>query len=161
MFLLVSAVQQCKSAISVYICIPYVLIYISHMYINIYPICAYIYICLPSPVSLPSSHHLHPSPAGRHSMWSWAPCVTQQLPLALYFTYGSVYMSVLLSQIFFFKIVSGSKLIGRCINGSYVPDPTQAVSLIFNILCWINTCILKILFLPIICIKPCFSSQSI
>lgn len=103
MFLLVSAVQQCKSAISVYICIPYVLIYISHMYINIYPICAYIYICLPSPVSLPSSHHLHPSPAGRHSVWSWAPCVTQRLPLALYFTYGSVYMSVLLSQIFFFQ----------------------------------------------------------
>ena len=40
----------------------------------------------------------HSTPLGHHRVLWWAPCAIYQLPLALCFTYGSVYMSVLLSQ---------------------------------------------------------------
>ena len=38
-----------------------------------------------------------PIPLGCHRALGWAPCVIQQLP-TIYFTYGNVYVSVLLSQ---------------------------------------------------------------
>ena len=38
-----------------------------------------------------------PIPLGWHRALGWAPCVIQQLP-TIYFTYGNVYVSVLLSQ---------------------------------------------------------------
>ena len=41
---------------------------------------------------------LLPTPLACHSMLCWAPCVIQQLPIIYYFTYGNVYISVLLSQ---------------------------------------------------------------
>ena len=72
---LVSAIQQLESAITIYI---------------------YIYI---SPLPLePGFPILNPIPLGHHSVPGWAPCVTEQLPVASCFTRGSVYMSVLLDS---------------------------------------------------------------
>ena len=70
--MLVSAVCQHKSAISIHIFFP----------------------------SWTSSHlPTHPPPLGCHRAPGWTSCVIQQLPrLAIYFTHGSVYMSLLLSQ---------------------------------------------------------------
>ena len=37
-------------------------------------------------------------PLGHHGARGWAPCVSRNFPLAICFTYGSVYVSVLFSQ---------------------------------------------------------------
>ena len=50
--------------------------------------CMYTYI--PSLLSLPLPLSY---PLGHHGTLSWAPCAVQQLPLASYFTHGTVYMS--------------------------------------------------------------------
>ena len=49
-------------------------------------------------ISTPSwtfSPSLHPTPLGCYRAPGWAPCVTQQLPTS-YFTYGSIYVLLLL-----------------------------------------------------------------
>ena len=49
----------------------------------------------------PSSNLLHPTPLGGHRALGWAPCVAQcysKFPLAICFKYGTVYVSVLLTQ---------------------------------------------------------------
>ena len=52
-----------------------------------------------SPPSWTSFHPpSYPTPLGRHGAWGWAPCVYSGSPLAICFTYGSVYVSMLLSQ---------------------------------------------------------------
>ena len=58
----------------------------------------YTYIPIPPPscVSLPPSLS-HPSRWSQSTELSWSPCATQQLTTS-YFTFGSVYMSVLLSH---------------------------------------------------------------
>ena len=43
-------------------------------------------------------HTPHPSPQGHQRAASWAPCVIRNFLPAVYFTHGSVYMSMLLSQ---------------------------------------------------------------
>ena len=40
----------------------------------------------------------HPTHLGHHRAPSWAPCAIQQVPLATYFTHGSVYMSIPISH---------------------------------------------------------------
>ena len=52
----------------------------------------------PLPLKPPPTPIPHPSPFGHHRALSWAPCAIQQFPLAIYFTHGSVCMSVLPSQ---------------------------------------------------------------
>ena len=54
-----------------------------------------IHIAPPSWASLPPLPHS--TPPGHHRALSWAPCVVRQLPLALYFMHGSVYLWVPLS----------------------------------------------------------------
>ena len=41
---------------------------------------------------------LYPTPLGHHRSLGWAPVLYSSFPLAIYFTHGSVYMSVLLFQ---------------------------------------------------------------
>ena len=52
------------------------------------------YTYVPSPPTPP----FHPTPLGHHRALSWTPCVIQQFLIAVYFTHGSVYISMLLSQ---------------------------------------------------------------
>ena len=54
-----------------------------------------------SPYLLPlasPSHHPYPTLLGGHKARSWSPVLCGCFPLAIYFTFGSVYMSVLLSH---------------------------------------------------------------
>ena len=46
----------------------------------------------------PISSPPHPTSVGFHRAVGWAPCVTQQIPLAICFTYDNAYVSMLLSQ---------------------------------------------------------------
>ena len=62
---------------------------VNQLYIYIYPHISSL-LCL-SPPSL--SH-----PSGGHKAPSWSPCALQLLPLAISFTFGSVYMSMPLSH---------------------------------------------------------------
>ena len=71
--MLVSALYQSESAIHTHIS-PYLL-----------------------PLSSPS-HPPYPTPLGGHKAPSWSPCAMQLLLLAIYFTFGSVYMSMPLSH---------------------------------------------------------------
>ena len=57
------------------------------------------YTYIPSLFCLPP--HFHPTftTPGHDRATSWASCAIQQAPLALYYTHGGVYMSILLSQL--------------------------------------------------------------
>ena len=81
---LVSAVQQCKSVITVRVCV-----------------CVYIY-NLPSFLSLPTIPHS--TPLGCHRVPGWAPCVIQQLPTSNLFDTMVMYIetSLILGRFFFF-----------------------------------------------------------
>ena len=53
----------------------------------------------PNPLPLASpSHAPYPTPLGGHKAPSWSPCAMRCFPLAIYFTFGSVYMSMPLSH---------------------------------------------------------------
>ena len=54
------------------------------------------YVC-PLPLEAPSHLPPHPTPLGCHRAPVWVPWVIQQIPLALYFICGHVYVSMLLS----------------------------------------------------------------
>ena len=54
-----------------------------------------VYICIPSLLDLPPTYIPHPT---LKSPPSWAPCAIQQLSTSSLFLYGSVYMSILISQ---------------------------------------------------------------
>ena len=58
----------------------------------------YIYPYISSLLHLPPSHCPYPTPLGVHKAPSWYPCAMQLLALAIYFTFGSVYMSMSLSH---------------------------------------------------------------
>ena len=57
---------------------------ISHRYIHTYAHS----LLNPPPVSHPIP------PLCCHRALDWAPCITQQIPIAIYFTYGNVYVSI-------------------------------------------------------------------
>ena len=52
-------------------------------------------VCLNIPLPLDCLPHHHPTYLGYHRALSWAP---YRFPFAIYFTYGSIYMSSLVSQ---------------------------------------------------------------
>ena len=85
---MVSALQQCKSIVYIYI-----------------------YIYLPSLLSLPPLSH--PTPVGQHRAPGWSPCVTYSFPLVTYFTHDSIYICqcfFLNSSHSFFSLLSFSCL---------------------------------------------------
>ena len=58
----------------------------------------YIYPHISSLLHLPPSHPPYPTPLGGHKAPSWSPLLCGCFPLAIYFTFGSVYMSMPLSH---------------------------------------------------------------
>ena len=52
----------------------------------------------PFPLGPPFHHTPQPTSLGHHRAQSWAPCAIRQVPIAVYFTHGSVYMSIPISQ---------------------------------------------------------------
>ena len=65
------------------------------LYNEVSQLCAHmIPLALEPPSCIP-----HPHPAGHHRALGWAPVWYNRFPLALYFTHGSVYMFMLLSQL--------------------------------------------------------------
>ena len=61
------------------------------------------YKCIPSLLHLPPPHP-HPTPRGPHGALSWAPC-SSSFPLAVCFTHGKVYISVLLLTLSFHPLL--------------------------------------------------------
>ena len=76
--MLLSAIHQCESAISIHV----------------------------FPLSWASISPPYPIPLGHHRAPSWAPCAIQQLSTAVYFTYGSVYLSTLLNIFLIKRLLS-------------------------------------------------------
>ena len=50
------------------------------------------YAYIPSILSLPANSLTHSTPLGHHRALSWVLCAVQNLPTAIYFTHGSVYI---------------------------------------------------------------------
>ena len=76
--------------------------WISHIYACMY-VC--MYVCIYAhigPLPLETASHLppHPTSLGCHIALGWVPCSTQQTP-TIYFTYGNIHVSMLLSQLGF------------------------------------------------------------
>ena len=77
------------------------------------------------PSSWASSHPTpHPSPLGHHKALSWVSCAIQLLPTC-YFTQGSEYMSMLLSQ---FVPLSPSLTVSISLFSMFVSLPTLQIS---------------------------------
>ena len=89
----------------------------------------------PLPLELPSHFPPHPTPLDGQRAQGWAPCVTQEIPTGIYYTYGNVYVSIVLPQfvppspsptvstcLVFYVCISATPLqIGSSVPSFYIP----------------------------------------
>ena len=64
---------------------------------------SYMYTYMYSFLDLPCNFLSHPVPLGHHRTLGWAPCAIQHVPIAIYFTHCSVYISILIAYFILFS----------------------------------------------------------